>query len=214
MKKKDEYSSFPIMETELGILAPQGRFYFITRSQIEDYVPGLLDVIKLERLLKDSASWLNSNAFMSLFIYIMGGLLEMSPFVNFALSLVAYVIWYFQKRTFIYVFTNQVIRVLSNDLFIYVMVGVFLTYLGMAEQYLQLGLGVALFFLVKPPLFRMLLVTIEAKVFSTSMVSEEDKVLNSILIKFALAEGIMTSNLKDMENRLFEIIHYNRNRKK
>ena len=84
----------------------------------------------------------------------------------------------------------------------------------MNEYYISLASGVGLFFFVKPPLFKYVLATIQAKRAGGKFISEEDRVLNAILIRYAFAEGIMTSKVQEMEDRLFELIHYNRNRRK
>lgn len=214
MQNKEEGSSFKIMETELGILAPAGHFYFINREQIEEYTPGLLAKVSLEQILKSAQAWLHSNAMIALLIFTVCTFTSVHVAISVAAALAGYAFWYFRKNVFIHPSTTWLAQLMSSNILVYLGAGVLFSYLGMNELYTPLTAGLILFFLVKPPIFKYALATIRAKRSGNNFVSEEDSVLNTILIRYALAQGITTQSVQEMEDRLFELIHYNRTRKK
>ncbi len=204
----------PVLETPFGILAHGGHWYFISREQIETYAPGLLKIHPLEKLLRIADRWIQSSASISLGVYIMFGLFQFQAYISFSAAILAFFFWSSLKTGFITAFSSQIVNVLGSTPFIYLTIGVYLSWLGMEGRHLEVLLGLILFFLVKFPLLKSLRDRINIRLKGSAYVSEEDRVFNMILIRFALSEGILTREVRELEKQLFDLIHYNRENKR
>ena len=204
----------PVLETPFGILAHGGHWFFISRDQIENYTPGLLNIHPLEKLLRHANRWIQSSATISILTYIILSLISLEPYISFGVAIVAFFMWSSLKTGFITAASSYLMDILGSSAFIYLFTGIFLSWFGMQGMHLEVILGLILFFMVNFPLLKALRDRINLKLKGTSYISEEDRVLNMILIRFAMAEGILTREVKELEEQLFELIHYNRKKKK
>lgn len=207
----DEQSA--LMETPFGILSPGGNWYFISRDQIQKYTPGLLDIYSLEFLLKIADRWMQSSSSLSLIAFAIMFILQVNVYIAFIGSILIYLAWSNFKSAFVTVLTSGIVRLISNNIFIYVFSLVFFSYLGIKEFYEYLIMAFILFIIVKFPLLKLIKDRANLMIRKSGFKSEEDKVFNMVLIKYAMSEGILTKGVKDIETQLFDLIHYNRNRK-
>jgi len=196
------------METEQGIFTQDGHWYHITREQIDEYVPGLLDIYTLEELLREAGYWASSSAAISLLLYVALIFIPVNAWLAAISALGFFIFWHFQKSAFVYPFLKWPVAFITNNGVIYIGMGVALTYFGVNEMYTEAGLGFALFFLLKVGLLKLLL----DRYVKTSGLSLQDRVLNMILIRRGMKEGIPTAPVEIMEQKLVK--HMQRKRKK
>ena len=208
----DDHQS-AILETPFGILAPGGRWYFISRQQIEEYTPGLLQKYPLELLLKIADRWIQSSTILSLITFTVLFFVEVDIYTAFGCSILTFLIWSGMKSAFITKGTSSFINLIGGNIFIYVYSLVFFSYLGMNAFYDYLLMVFILFILVKFPILRAIKNKVSYMLKGDQLKSEEDRVFNMILIKYAMSEGILTKGVKAMETQLFDLIHYNRQHK-
>ena len=204
----------PVLETPFGILAHGGHWYFISREQIETYTPGLLEIHPLEKLLRIADRWIQSSATISLLVFILLSLLKFEAFISFTAAILAFFFWSSFKTGFITVGSSYVINIIGSTPFIYLSTGICLSWLGMRGFHLEVLLGLILFFLTKFPLLKKIRDWVNIKLKGSGYVSEEDRVFNMILVRYGMAEGILTREVRELENQLFDLIHYNRKKKK
>jgi len=191
------------METEQGIFTQDGHWYHITRQEIEEYVPGLLDIYNLEDLLKEAGYWASSTASISLFIYVTLIFLPVYSWIAAILALAFYIFWYFQKSAFVYPGLKWIIGFISNTGFVYLGMGMALTYFGINGFYTEAVFGFILFFLLKVGLLKLLI----DRLFTEKSLMLQDRVFNMILIRRAMKEGIKTHRIEQMEDELLNNIY-------
>lgn len=191
------------METEQGIFTQDGHWYHVTREQIEKYVPGLLDIYKLEDMLKEAGYWASSTASISLFLYVALIFLSVNSWIAAILALAFYIFWYFQKSSFVYPGLKWIIGFISNTGFVYLGMGMTLTYFGINGLYKEAILGFCLFFLLKVGLLKLLI----DRFFTNKSLLLQDRVFNMILIRRAMKEGIKTQRIEKMEDELLNNIY-------
>jgi hypothetical protein len=204
----------PVLETPFGILAHGGHWYFISREQIDEYAPGLLKIHTLEKLLRIADRWIQSSASISLLVFILLSFLNFEPYLSFTGGVLAFFSWSSLKSGFITQASSYIINLLGSTPFIYLSIGLYLSWLGMQGRHAEVILGLILFFITKFPLLKTIRDRINIRLSGSSYVSEEDRVFKMILIRFSMAEGILTREVRDLEQQLFDLIHYNRKNKK
>jgi len=194
------------METEQGIFTQDGHWYRITREHIDEYVPGLLDIYTLEELLREAGYWASSSAAISLLLYVALIFISVNAWLAAISALGFYIFWYFQKSAFVYPALKWPVAVITNTGVIYIGMGAALTYFGVNELYAEAGLGFALFFLLKVGLLKLLL----DRYVNTGGISLQDRVLNMILIRRGMKEGIPAAPVEFMEKELIKNMQSNR----
>jgi len=202
----DAYSSsknWETMETEQGIFTQDGHWYHITREEIEQYVPGLLDINRLEEMLKEAGYWASSTASISLFLYVALVFLSVNTWFAAILALAFYVFWYFNKSAFVYPELKWIVAFISNNGFVYLGMGIALTYFGINGFYTEAILGFCLFFLLKVGLLKLLI----DRFFTKKSLMLQDRVFNMILIRRAMKEGLKVHRIREMEDELLNNIY-------
>ena len=211
-----------MMELPDGITTSDGNWYHITSEQIEKYTPGLLKRYTLERIIKEADSWVKSADGLSLLIYFILVYVSVTPWIAAAISVVFFLIWFFNTSAFLSVAASPVIKLITTDGFIYVVSAVLLMGIafnevvasfGISVEFNALWFGLVLFFLFKVGLLRLLIRLIQSKR-GKSTIEVQDRILNMLLIRYGMKSGILTGKISDMENRLIEIANYHKTRKK
>ena len=221
--RKAKSFKWQMMELPDGITTSHGNWYHITSKQIEQYIPGLLKRFSLERIIKEADAWVKSADSLSLFFYFGLAYASISPFPAFVISIAFFMIWYFNTGAFVNLASNPLIKILINDGFVYMVSAVLLIGItfnetmaaafGIHVDFEAVWYGLVLFFLFKVGLLRLLILFIQSKT-KIPKVEHQDRILNMLLIRYGMKEGILTGNIEAMQDRLIEIANYHKTRKK
>lgn len=211
-----------MMELPDGITTSNGNWYHITSDQIDEYTPGLLKQYPLERIVKEADAWVKSADGISLFLFFLLAYMSVSPLISFLASIAFFLLWYFNTSVFINLTSSPIIKMLTNDGFVYTVAGALLIGIAMLDTFSNFGLsvefealwyGLVLFFLFKVGLLRLFIKLIQSKT-SMPAVELQDRVLNMLLIRYGMKTGILTGKINEMQDRLIEVANYHKTRKK
>ncbi len=211
-----------MMELSDGITTSNGNWYHINSEQVEAYAPGLLKKTPLEWLIKEADAWVKSADGLSLFLYFLLVYISIDPLIACLVSLGFFLIWFFNTSAFLNLISSPLIKLLTTDGFVYIASAVLLMGFAFNEAISSFGLdvdfealwyGLALFFLFKVGLMRLLIRFIQSKTLQP-IVEMPDRILNMLIIRYGMRHGILTGNINEMQDKLIEIANYHKTRKK
>ncbi|RNC79938.1 MAG: hypothetical protein ED557_12450 [Balneola sp.] len=211
-----------MMELPDGITTSNGNWYHINSEQIEDYAPGLLKRIPLERLIKEADAWVKSSDGLSLFLYFLLVYVTVSPLIACLISLAFFMLWYFNTSAFLNLVSSPIVKLLTTDGFVYVASSILLMGFafntsiaswGINVEFDALWYGLGLFFLFKVGLMRLLIRFIQSKA-GKAAIEMPDRILNMLIIRYGMRHGILTGKVNEMQDKLIEIANYHKTRKK
>lgn len=212
-KEKVSKYNWKMAEMPGGISTSNGNWYHITRESIEAYVPGLLKEHSLEKIIRQADDWVNSSNGLSLFLYLLLAFIGVDSVLAFGLSLIFFLFWYLNTSAFVSIIFSPVVKLLNLDGFVYVVSTAVLIYFAWQEQFTALWLGIVLFFLFKVGLLNLILKLYSSKRESTKP-EMNDRVLNMLLIRYGMKEGLMPEKIQKMQDDLIETANYHKTRKK
>jgi len=220
-RKVSEFK-WQMMELPDGITTSNGNWYHITSQQIEKYTPGLLKRYPIERIVKEADAWVKSADGLSLVIFFILAYLSVIPWLAALISILFFMIWYFNTSAFINLASNPLIKLITTDSFSYSVTAVLLIGIAFTESIASYGLsvefdalwyGLILFFLFKVGLLRLVIKFTQSRS-SKPKVEMPDRILNMLLIRYGMKEGILIGKINEMQDRLLEVANYHKTRKK
>lgn len=209
-----------MMELPDGITTSDGNWYRINAEQIEKYIPGVLKKHSLESIIKAADAWVKSADGISLILYYVLLLLLPNPLYPFLISIAFFVFWFFNGSAFVNVSLSGAVKFITSDLFMYGTSALFLIAISLQETTIGFDLGIpfnaiwyglVLFFGFKVGLFRLLFKYLNSKSDSPKA-AHEDRVLNILLIRYGMKEGVLTGDLKKMQDDLIRVANYHKSR--
>lgn len=212
-----------MLELPDGITTSNGNWYHITKEGIENYVPGLLKNRPLERIIYEADAWVKSSDGFALMLFFVLAFFGVTPWLAAIISLVFYLLWYFNTGVFVNVTSTPLAKFFNKDGVIYGVSALFLIGISFSEVNAGMGLsidfsaiwyGLILFFLYKVGLLRLLIEFFRKKFFGLPQVSKEDRILNMLLIRYGMKYGILTGEVNEMEKELVRIVNYHKQQKK
>lgn len=210
-----------MLELPDGITTSNGNWYHITKEGIDEYVPGLLKKYSIERIIQEADAWVKSSDGFALMLFFMLAYASVEPSWAFLISLVFYLFWFFNTSVFVNVMATPLAKILNKDGFVYTVSAVLLIGITLNDMiavqipaaFSAVWYGLALVFLYKVGLLRLLVQYIQNSFFGVPEVSKEDRVLNMLLIKYGMKEGILTGEIEEMEKELIRIKNYHKRKK-
>ncbi len=202
-----------MVEMPNGISTSNGNWYNTTQGQIENYIPGLLKKVSLEEIIKNADNWVSSTNGMALILYLVLALAGGDPRVSFLISVVFFFFWYINTSAFVTPVLNQAMRLFNFDGFVYLSAAGVLIYFSLNDNQLGTWLGLGLFFLFKVGLLSLGLKWFSSKSAKPTF-TREDRILNMLLIKYGMKEGMYSGGIQEMQDSLFKTINYHKTRKK
>ncbi|WP_018127870.1 hypothetical protein [Balneola vulgaris] len=211
MTREPSKYEWNMMELQDGITTSSGNWYHTNSKQINNYIPGLLKKFKVEDIIKNADHWVASANGFSLVVYLILALLGVNPYLSGIISLLFFVMWYRNTSAFAYPGLNSLARLLNFDGFIYVISGASLIWLGMSGAYVATWIGLVMFFLFKVGLLQLGMKWLDKK---SDKAERQDKILNMLLIRYGMKEGLMSGKIEDMQKSLINTVNYHKTRKK
>ena len=212
-KERASKYKWQMVEMPGGISTSNGNWYHTTRENIEAYVPGLLKEHSLEKIIRQADDWVQSSNGLSLFLYLLLAFIGLDPVLTFGISLVFFLFWYVNTSAFVSVIFSPLVKLLNLDGFVYVVSTAVLIYLAWQEQFTALWLGIVLFFLFKVGLLNLILKLYSSKK-ESSKPQMNDRVLNMLLIRYGMKEGLMPEKVQEMQDNLIKTANYHKTRNK
>lgn len=217
----EEYK-WKMMELPDGITTSNGSWYHINSIKIEEYVPGLLKERSLKKIIKEADAWVKSADGLALLLYFILVYVSVAPLLSATIAITFFVIWYLNTSVFVFIVASPIMKLVTNDGFIYMMSAVLLIGIAMQDSIfifdsLDISLhavwyGIILFFLFKVGLMRLFMRFISNRK-PTQKIEMEDRILNMLLIRYGMKYGILTGKVDEMQNRLIDIANYHKTRK-
>ena len=200
-KSTTENNSF-FVETEMGVVTEKGEWFHITKEQVNQFAPGLLDHITFSSLIKEAQAWLESASSLSLILlYVL--LFFINPWLAIVITVAFHFLWYRNKSAFVINGLYKVFNVTNSTPFLFIIALIALSYFGMQQQYTALGIGLAFFVVMKPGLLR----KGWNRLISQKNLTLNDRLLKMIIIKHALyTEKSSPDEVAKMEDRFRELV--------
>lgn len=202
-----------MVELPDGITTSNGNWYHITSKQIQKYIPGLLKKYSIEKVIRNTDYWVGSSNGLALVIYLVLALAGVDAFISSAISVIFFLIWHFNTSAFVTPKLNLLVRLFDFDGFLYVASAGSLIYLSMQGEFTAMWMGLILFFLFKVGLLKLLLKWIASKK-NTGKIEHQDRILNMLLIRYGMKEGIYSDDIQSMQDSLIKTINYHKTKKK
>jgi hypothetical protein len=216
-------NEWQMLELPDGITTSEGNWYHITREGIKNYVPGLLKEYSLEKIIEEADACVKSPNGLALMLYFILVYASLNPLVATGISLVFYFAWYFNTSVFVNVASTPVAKILNKDGVVYTLSAIFLIGMtfndviseyGIIIEFSAVWYGLALFFLYKVGLLKMLVDFVRSKFGATKNVSRQDRILNILLIRYGMKAGSLTGKVQEMEKELIRVANYHKTKKK
>ncbi len=196
-----------------GITTSNGNWYNISREKIEAYIPGLLKIHTLEKIIRQADDWVSSANSLAMIIYLGLVLARFDATLAMGTSILFFLLWYFKGSAFATPSLGTFLKVLNQDGFMYLASAAILIYLAWQGQLLAMWLGIVLFFLFKVGLLQLLIKMMGAKN-EKKKPEIQDRILNMLLVRYGIKEGIMPTSVQKMQDDLIEVANYHKIRKK
>lgn len=204
-KHQPRGSSQLFLETKMGIVTRSGEWFHITSEEINKFVPGLLQSVSLETLIKEARAWVRSADSLALTL-MMALLFLVNPWLAALTTAAFHWLWYNYKSALVNTWLGGLLGWMNSDGYQFIIALVGLSLLGMRGYYVALAIGTIFFFL-----FRLSLLD---KLWNRMTASREltlnDRLLKMLLIKYAMAEDLSPQSVRQMEDTILEKA-FNRN---
>ena len=202
-----------MVELPDGITTSNGNWYHTTSKDIQEYVPGLLKKHSIEKIVKNADYWVSSANGLALILYLVLALLGNNAMISAFISVLFFLLWHFNTSAFVTPMLNPIVRLFDFDGFLYITSAVVLIYLSMQGKQTAMWIGLLLFFLFKVGLLKLLINFINSKRQQTGT-EHQDRILNMLLVRYGIKEGIYSGNVQGMQDSLFKTINYHKTKKK
>ena len=222
MSYQGKKSEWELVELPSGFRTSFGYWYTMTTEGIESYVPGLLKLYSVQNLVRIADDWLRSREQLPVLVFMLLVYSPLSVSLSLVLGLTFYLLWRTQLSAFIYPWGHPGIRWICEDTLLYVVFIGGLAYDSVApEGWALLGLSsleittlVGSFLLIKTGLVSMVLQFLNPRFSSKYSTAITDRALNMVLIRYGYKEGLLTGNLKTMQDKFIRVANYHKTRKK
>lgn len=213
MSRKPGKFEWNMVELPDGITTSNGNWYHTTSKHIQEYIPGLLEKHSLENIIKNADYWVSSANGLALIFYLLLAFIGINPLISGVFSICFFLFWHFNTSAFVTPLLNPVVRLFNFDGFLYVTSAAVLIYLSMQGEHTAMWIGLLLFFLFKVGLLKIFLKWTNSKKKSVK-VEHQDRILNMLLVRYGIKEGIYSGNIQNMQDSLFKTINYHKTKKK
>lgn len=188
-------------ETKVGIVTRNRDWFHTTSDHIEQYAPGLLDVVPLETLIRDADAWVRSADSLSL-VMLLVLLFLINPWLAALTTLAFHWFWYNYKSGFVTRPLGKVLTFINSDGFLMITAFIALSLLGVSGEYVAAVLGIAFFFIMKLGLLKMGWNALAGN--NTESMTLNDRVLKMVIIKYAMYADVAPAEVQSMEKRFKE----------
>ena len=200
---------FPYLDSPAGMLTPKGYLFSTREAELKAYAPDLLALAPAGEWLRKASRWIESTdaagVWMSLILLAL-----LPPTWAVPLSLGLIVLWHRSRSTIAGPALDGPLTVLSNEIVLFLAGVAFLSWFGMSGETAKVVYGLLLFLTCKFGWNRMLLNRLfEGDAYGNARPSDgsfqpgsNDRILNMLLVRFALKQGVTLASVETMERDL------------
>ncbi|GMQ81907.1 MAG: hypothetical protein BMS9Abin05_1344 [Rhodothermia bacterium] len=193
------------VELPTGIFTTDGIWFHTSEAALIEFSGDVVQKVGVGKLLAQAGSWLKSAeaaAVLSLVI----SLFLVSPLPAVIITLVIFVGWEAFGATFVFVPIVRLFSVLSTAAFQGVLYVLSMSWLASGDQLLAAGVGLTGFILFRWGIVRKALVPLAERLSgSLQSVPKPDRVLRSLIVRYAISMGVTLSSTESFEQRITEI---------
>ncbi|MCA1803090.1 MAG: hypothetical protein LC662_11580 [Rhodothermaceae bacterium] len=193
------------IETPVGIFTPAGNWFHTSTSAIKQFVPGLLKKKPLNELIRDAEVWIRSadnlSILLLLILLVTSGLITAVTVVAIFLPL-----WHIAKSGAYSRLLTVFLRFIDIEIVLLLFAVGPLSWLGMDGHYYELFAGLAGFILLKFGLYRRFIDYLY-NMLNGDAIPLNDRLFRMVLVKHALANGIRTDEVAEMDKSIRELIN-------
>jgi len=193
------------VELPNGIFTAEGVWFHTSKSLLEEFAPGVLEVRPLRALLSDATIWLNLPVTATAWLLPMYLLVNEPAFAGLA----ALITWIFLSVLAPFVVFPSLVRVvrllsypIGQGLFYVIM----LSYFAAGNEFGAVGTGIAGFVLLRWGLVDRLLLPLVRRLPTPGPdLPRSDQVLRNLVVRNAMRFGVDVPEINRMEQRILEI---------
>lgn len=183
------------IETPAGIFTTGGNWFRTNEKMLKSYAGKLLEIHPLATLIKKSESWIRSTDTIGIVLaMLLLFLLDLWAAVIFTLLLAF--LWHHYRPAMISIPLTKIISNIDHDFMVVLIALIPLSYFGMEGFYEKLMAGLIFFIIFKFGWFRNLSDKFAA---GTNRIHVNDRILNMVLIRYAIKEDILPPSIEQME---------------
>lgn len=200
MLKKQNKSprEFPYLDTPAGIITPKGHVFKTTEELLKKHAAPLFETYTVGSMLEKAVTWIESTDGVGIVLSLIFLLLFPWP-IAVMLTLTMAFVWHVGKTSLAGPGLNGLIKILQYDIAQFLIAVAPLSWFGMAGMYGHLVAGIALFIVFKFGLIRSLAGKIRPDETQSGKPGLNDKVLNMLITRYSIREGITLPNIRQME---------------
>ncbi len=202
-KQKTNLHEFPYLDTPAGIITPKGHVFKTTETLLKKHAGPLFEKYPLSSMLQKATTWIESTDGLGIVISLIFLLLFDWPVAVF-LSLIVSLFWHFGKSALAGPALDGIIRLLQYDIVQFLVAVAPLSWFGMEGMYGHLISGILLFVVFKFGLIRSLAGKFGPDETRAGKPGLNDKVLNLLITRYAIREGITLPNIRQMESEIMQ----------
>ncbi|MCC5933628.1 MAG: hypothetical protein LAT75_03630 [Candidatus Cyclonatronum sp.] len=202
---------FTYLDSPAGMLTPKGYLFGTREAELKTYAPELLEQAPAGEWLRKASRWIESTDAIGVWVsLILLALLPPTWAVPVALGLI--VLWHRSRSALAGPAADAPLGVLSNEIVLFLAGVAFLSWFGISGEAGKVAYGLLLFLTSKFGWNRLLLNRIfEGDVYGNANPAAElpkagsnDRILNMLLVRFALKQGVTLASVETMERDLMQ----------
>lgn len=190
------------VELPSGIFTSAGIWFHTSENLLREFANEVIDRVGIDKILKEAAVWAKSPETVCS-VSLIGLLFVTDPASAVALALVIYVLWFVWTPLLVLPGFTTAISFFSSSLLQGALFIVGLSLLGRDGQLLAVGAGLSGFILIRWGVLRRLVAGLSRE--RQGVLPREDRILRSLLVRYAVSMGITLTSLEPFENRIREI---------
>ncbi|MFU8858812.1 MAG: hypothetical protein ACNA8K_00175 [Cyclonatronaceae bacterium] len=204
-EKKKRYPGAVYIETPVGIFTPAGNWFHTSGEAVEQFVPGLLNRKPLSELIRDAEVWIRSADNLSILLLLI--LLVTSGLVPaITVTAVFLPLWHIAKSGAFSRLITVFLRLIDIEIVLLLLAVGPLSWLGMEGFYYELLAGLAGFIILKFGLYRRFIDYLY-ELLNGGAIPLNDRLFRMVLVKHAMAFGIRTDEVAEMDKNIRELIN-------
>lgn len=198
-------AGFPYLDTPAGILTPGGMQFATRESLLHQHAGALLEKpeYSVGELLKRASYWIKGSDGVGILLSLISlMLLPLLPAV--LVSIAGSAAWHLNKSALATPLATPLMKFVGYDIFQLLIAVAPLSYFGMQQLYGHLAAGFLLFLLFRFGILRSAAESLWRKFSASGSVPLNDRVLNMLITRYAISEGITLENTAQMEQDIKE----------
>jgi len=212
-ERKTPQTDFPYLDTPAGIIIPKGHMFHTTENLLQKYAGPLFEHYPVGKMLEKAAVWIESTDGIGIILsLVLLWWLPVIPAVILAFTLS--LLWHFNISAVAGPGLSWMMKLISNDFF-QLLIAIFpLSWFGMQGMYFHLLAGILLFVFFKFGWIRMLAEKLKERGTPEDAPGLNDKVLNMLITRYAIKEGITLPNVRKMESEMMAAMQKSQEQRK